>query len=199
MGRRVLIEDDELMDRLSRDFRDVGYEGATLAILSRATGLQKASLYHRFPGGKEQIGEEVVRVGGQQMAREVLEAAESWLVEHVLTPLQGEGTPRQRVDRMVTALDRFYSGGKQSCLLNTLSTAVSEEGPFAEKIAGMFGAFIDVLSAVLIDAGYEQKEARSRASRAVIMMEGSLVLSRGMGTTEPFREFLKSLPADLLG
>jgi hypothetical protein len=50
-----------------------------------------------------------------------------------------------------------------------------------------------------MDAGIEKKVSRERAERAMMLLQGSLVFSRGIGTTRPFREFLKSLPGDLLG
>lgn len=187
MGRKASVEDEELMARLSRVFRDVGYEGATLAVLSDATGLKKASLYHRFPGGKE------------QMAREVLERAGAWLEEHILAPLKGDGEPEDRITAMVKQLDMFYSGGKQACLLNMLSSSRIHEGPFTAAIKQIFEAWIEALSAVISDVGVDKKVARTRAERGVIMLQGSLVFSRGIGTTRPFREFLKSLPGELLG
>ena len=60
MSRTSAIDDGELIARLSGVFRDVGYEGATLSALAAATGLQKASLYHRYPGGKQQMADEVL-------------------------------------------------------------------------------------------------------------------------------------------
>lgn len=186
MGRKASVEEEELMARLSRVFRDVGYEGATLAMLAEATGLKKASLYHRFPEGKE------------QMAREVLESAGAWLEEHILSPLKGAGAPKDRINEMIKQLDAFYSGGKQACLLNMLSSARIHDGPFTKSIKQIFEAWIDALSAVLTDAGVDRKAARTRAERAVIMLQGSLVLSRGMGTTRPFREFLRTLSDELL-
>lgn len=185
MGRKATIEEGELMLRLSSVFRDVGYEGATLTILSKATGLKKASLYHRFPDGKE------------QMAREVLETAGAWLDENILAPLKGEGEPEVRVKIMIGKIDKYYSGGKQACLLNMLSSAHIHEGPFIKPIKGVFKAWIDALSAVLVDAGFDKKTAQKRAERAVIMLQGSLVFSRGMGTTRPFKVFLKTLPSEL--
>jgi len=187
MGRKASIEEGELMARLSTVFRDVGYEGATLTILSKATGLKKASLYHRFPEGKE------------QMAREVLENAGAWLDEHILSPLKSGGAPEGRIREMIRKLDEFYSGGRQACLLNMLSSAHIHEGPFTRLIKRTFEAWIDALSAVLVDAGFDGKAARARAQRAVILLQGSLVFSRGTGTTRPFREFLKTLPDELLG
>ncbi len=186
MGRKASIEDAELMSRLSRVFRDVGFEGATLMMLAEATGLKKASLYHRFPEGKE------------QMAREVLESAGAWLEENILAPLKGDGTPADRIGSMVKRLDEFYSGGRQACLLNMLSSAHIAEGPFTHLIKQVFEAWISAVSSVLIDAGIDKKAARFRAERAMMLLQGSLVFSRGMGTTRPFREFLKSLPDDLL-
>lgn len=187
MGRKALLEEVELMARLGAVFRDVGYEGATLAILSEATGLKKASLYHRFPGGKE------------QMAREVLESAGNWLGQHILTPLRGDGAPADRINGMIRKLDEFYSGGRQACLLNMLSSARIHEGPFTELIKQVFEAWIDALSVVLIDAGLNGATARLRAERAVIMLQGCLVMSRGIGSTRPFHDFLKMLPDELLG
>jgi TetR/AcrR family transcriptional repressor of lmrAB and yxaGH operons len=187
MGRKASVEEETLMARLSAVFRDVGYEGATLTTLSEASGLKKASLYHRFPGGKE------------QMAREVLQSAGAWLDQHILAPLRGSASPKNRIDAMIEKLDEFYSGGRQACLLNMLSSARIHEGPFTQLIKQLFEAWIDALSAVLIDAGHNKAVARTRAERALIMLQGSLVISRGTGTTRPFRECLKTLPGELLG
>lgn len=46
---------EEVIAQLTKVFRQYGYEGATLARLSEATGLGKASLYHHFPKGKEEM------------------------------------------------------------------------------------------------------------------------------------------------
>jgi AcrR family transcriptional regulator len=187
MARHATIDDPELLQRLSGVFRDVGYNGASLAALSEATGLKKASLYHRFPDGKE------------QMAREVLASAERWLTEHVLTPLTTSAPPEKRIRGMIGKLNEFYSGGRQSCLLNMLSSAQIRQGPFTKFIKKTFKAWIETLAVVLVDAGFDADTARMRSERAVALLQGSLVLSRGMGTTKPFRDFLTRLPEELLG
>lgn len=187
MGRKVSVEEEDLMARLSGVFRDVGYASASLAALSEATGLKKASLYHRFPEGKE------------QMAQEVLASAQAWLTEHILTPLKASSPPEERIAAMVRKLDEFYSGGRQACLLNMLSSAQIHQGPFTGQIKTIFEVWIATLADVLVDAGFDRDTARSRARRAVALLQGSLVLSRGMGSTVPFRDFLASLPTELLG
>ncbi|MGE4305834.1 MAG: TetR/AcrR family transcriptional regulator [Novosphingobium sp.] len=186
MARKALIENDALIDRLSATFRDVGYEAASLALLSEATGLKKASLYHRFPGGKEQMGIEVLQEAGR------------WLTGHVLGPLAGEGTPRERITAMTRELDSFYSGGKQACLLNLLSSPIGEASPFKASIRLMFEAFVEALTKVIAEAGYSDTAARDRAERGVALIQGSLVLARGLESTEPFRKALVALPGELL-
>lgn len=187
MARLATIDDQDLVNKLTGVFRDVGYYGASLSALSEATGLKKASLYHRFPEGKE------------QMAREVLASAEAWLSEHILSVLKNGTPPEQRIRGMVKKLDAFYSGGRQACLLNMLSSAHIHQGPFKKLIKGVFVAWIEALQTVLIEAGFDEETAGIRAQRTVALIQGSLVLSRGMGTTKPFKETLSRLPQELLG
>ena len=58
MVRTATVSDVELIERLAKVFKDYGYQGASMSIIAKASGLQKASLYHRFPGGKEQMAQE---------------------------------------------------------------------------------------------------------------------------------------------
>jgi TetR/AcrR family transcriptional repressor of lmrAB and yxaGH operons len=184
MARPRSIEEPALIAALARVFADVGYEGASLARLSRAAGLKKPSLYHRFPGGK------------QQMAEEVLAAVGVWLQDEVLNVLNGPGTPADRLARVAANLDGFYRGGRQSCLLNMLSSPHIAEGPFAPTIRSAFDQLVSGLAGLAADAGLPAP--RQGAERAVMLLQGSLVMSRGLGTTEPFRNFLKMLPAELI-
>jgi AcrR family transcriptional regulator len=186
MARPVKIEDSALHTKLSDVFRDVGYEGASLAKLSEATGLKRASLYHRFPDGKE------------QMAGEVMSRAEAWLTEHVLTPLKSKDAPEARIRAMIRALDGFYSGGRQACVLNMMSSPREDRGPLAGRIRNAFRAWIEALAVVLSDAGADEHTAHFRAERAVALLQGSLVLSRGMSSTRPFRNCLAHLEGELL-
>ena len=187
MGRRTSIGEEDLIEALSRVFRDMGYEGATLSSLSQETGLQRASLYHRFPGGKE------------QMAQEVLGATESWLAENLFEPLKSDGPVDQRLKAMIQKLDELYSSGKQACILNMLSSTSDRDNPFAEAIKRIFNALIDALAALAEEQRFDKPDARARAERTVMLLHGSLVLSRGTGSQRPFVRFLETLPDELLG
>ncbi len=179
------ITDSELLNRLTEVFRTHGYEGASLSKISDATGLQRASLYHRFPGGKA------------EMAEAVLNRAGEWLQAHALKPLTESGPHEQRLSRMAQKLDEFYDGGRQSCLLDALSFGV-EEGGIRDHQKVAMEAWVEAIATMLRESGLPLRTARERAEDAVIRIEGSLVMARASGDALPFRRTLRSLPQDLL-
>ena len=183
---KVIREPSDTIDRLTDVFRTVGYDGATLSKLSEAAGLQRASLYHRFPGGKK------------EMAEAVLGQAGNWVQGHILGPLAGPGTPRERLGAMVSRLDEFYSRGDKSCLLDSLSFGEGGE-IFGDHIRGAFSLWIEALSKLVVEAtACSRAVARRRAEDAVIRIQGALVLARGAGDTKPFRRVIRALPDTLL-
>jgi TetR/AcrR family transcriptional repressor of lmrAB and yxaGH operons len=180
----ALIARDEVLNRLTRVFRQSGY-GATLSQLSEASGLGRASLYHYFPGGKS------------EMAAAVIERSNSLLAREIIAPLQGSGTPAQRLRAMTRSLDRYFSGGTESCLLGSLTLGASSRG-FESHIHAGFSAWIEALAQVLVEHGLSRKAAKLRAEDAVFVIEGALLVCRGLGDVAPFRRVLRELPARLL-
>ncbi len=180
------VEPDHLMDRLTEVFRTVGYDGATLSKLSEATGLRRASLYHRFPGGK------------QEMAEAVLSRAGTCFQQHILGPLTGPGTPVERLETMARELDDYYCRGRAPCLLDTLS--FGEGGDiFETHIKESFTKWIGALAQLVTEAtSCSKAEARERAEEAVVRIQGALVLVRGTRSSKVFRRVLQSLPSVLL-
>ena len=186
MARPMIVADDDLIGRLSGVFRETGFHAASLAQLSAAAGLRRASLYHRFPLGKE------------QMAREVIATALGWFEDNVLAPLRGGGSPEARLAVVASNLDAFYDSGRRACLLNVMA-APHGDGPFGPAIRDAFAALVAAFADVAGEAGHPPDAARTRAARVVMMLHGSLVMARGLGDPAPFRAFLDALPADLLG
>lgn len=187
MARRQTIDDAEVIARLSQVFRDAGYGGASLSLLADAAGLKKASLYHRFPGGKE------------QMAREVIGGALTWYQAHVVDVLNGPGLPAERVAQVAANLDVFHAKGQKACLFNMLAAPRAEDGPFTEAIHGAFTSMISAFAKVARDGGADAATARVRAHKVVMLLQGALVVTRGLQSPQPFALFLAGLSADLLG
>ena len=176
---------DEVIAILVETFRRDGYDGASIATLSEATGLGKSSLYHYFPDGKD------------DMVRAVLEHLETQLRQGVFAPLRAPGPARRRVEQMVKSLDDFYRGGREACVLGNLVLGTSRSR-FRAQLRDIFDQWIDALASALTDAGLSRSVARARAEDAVMRIEGALILAGGMDDASLFSRALKQLPAELL-
>src|SRR6185436_9308681 len=176
---------DEVIAILVETFRRDGYDGASIATLSKATGLGKSSLYHYFPGGKV------------DMATQVLGFVHDWLESQVVATLKGGGTPRSRLMRTLGLLSEFYENGSKACVVGHLCASVDHR-EFQEQLDRVLRTWIDAISALLVEAGFPGKIARERAEDAVIRIQGALVLSSGLGEQGPFRRVVKRLGTDLL-
>jgi AcrR family transcriptional regulator len=176
---------ETVIPKLLSVFQRYGYEGATLAKLSEATGLDKASLYHHFPRGKE------------EMAMAVLDYLDRGLEEQFLAPLQGEGGTIERLRAMTQKVDQFYQQGQKDCLLALLSVGEAH-GLFQPQIQRSLTTWIERLAQMAIETGIEPNLAQQRAEDAILQIQGALVLSRGLNTTAPFKRVLQQLPELLL-
>ena len=175
------MDEDLLLDRLTGVFRVHGYTGSSLSLISKATGLQRASLYHRFPGGKE------------EMAEAVMHRADEWFGSHILAPLTGPGDPAARVQEMANRLSEFYGAGKNSCLLDSLSLGY-EDGAIREHIKQSLNAWVGAMTRIAKAAGLGPANAKQKAEEALIQIQGALVMARATGDTKPFIRVLKNLP-----
>lgn len=162
-------------------FRQYGYDGATLAKISEATGLGKASLYHHFPGGKE------------EMVETVLKSIESWFDRHVLQLLAGPGDALSRLQAMGDRLSEMYGGGQQPCLFAILLLG-SARDLFHDRVRGLLQMWIDAIARVLVDEGMETVIARQRGEDVVIAIQGALILSQGLGDLSSFQRTIQQLP-----
>ena len=178
------ITNEDLLERLTRVFQDHGFEGASLSRISEATGLEKASLYHRFPGGKDQMAEAVLAHVGR------------WFVENLLAPLRETGPVAARIRKTGRRIQAFYEDGRGSCLLDTLS--LRDGSPALHEAVGRtYAAWRDSFAAAAREAGLPAGLARRRAEEAIMSIHGALVLARATGDTKPFARALARLP-DLL-
>src|SRR5688572_29273677 len=159
----ALMSKDVVLARLMESFRDRGYEGASLTELSAATGLTRSSLYHYFPGGKEQMGVEVLAHLDRQLA------------ESVYAPLRSTHAPAKKLAAMIDAIDAFYDGGRKACLLERLCTA-ADRGRFSRPLRQAFTAWMEGVEALCLEAGLSSSVARARAEDFVVRVEGALVL-----------------------
>ena len=175
---KAKVESAVLLRELLEVFRAHGYEGATLGQIAAATGLEKASLYHRFPRGKE------------EMAEAILESLEQWFRGAIGPILASGDRPQKKVERMIGAWREFYAGGGKTCVLDSLSLAGSPEavrGALERRLA----EWVSGLAQVFREAGVPAAEAKERAEQAMVQLEGALVVSRVTGQTGAFERAMR--------
>ncbi|MEM1380300.1 MAG: TetR/AcrR family transcriptional regulator [Pseudomonadota bacterium] len=187
MARPAKESDEAVLTRAMTVFRALGYEGASLSKLSEATELKRASLYHRFPGGKEDL------------ATSTLAALGRWLDAQVLSPLKRPGDPKKRLEAAASAFDALFDGGKDASLINVFGTPEASPQSLVDGAQSLALAMITGIAAVLEETGLDPDEARTRAVRGVALLEGSMVLARAFRDPAPFRAALATWPDELLG
>jgi AcrR family transcriptional regulator len=181
----ALLPRAEVVGRIQNVFRDRGFDGASLAEISKATGLGKSSLYHYFPSGKD------------EMAVAVLERIDAWMNEYALGALKREGTPKARLRAMLRILDEFYVGGRNACVLGNLVIGGSRE-KFQDFLASAFAGWIRALRDLAVEAGVRAPEAQQRAEDAVVRIEGALIVAGGLNDPAAFKRALRNVERDLL-
>ena len=175
----------DLLERLGEMFTRYGYEGASMSRIAAATGLGKASLYHHFPGGKE------------EMAREVVRHVRHWFEEAVFKPLETLAPPRQRIDNMMVTLAQQYEGGARACL-PALFALTEDRAMFGGELADLFARWLACLVQTLADAGLARDIAERRAGEGLARVVGALALVRCLGDARPFQAAQAELASQLL-
>ena len=175
---------DEIVDRLAAVFRQHGYDGASLKLLSDATGLGRSSLYHYFPNGKE------------DMAAAVLARADDWGLTHLRPIIEDDLPATEKARRIAAELSDFYETGERACLLELF--AIGNAGDlFGDQVGRRMAGMGRIFARIAGEAGHGPEAAEQRAEDALIALHGGLVVSRAIGSTSPFRRVIDDLPRRL--
>jgi AcrR family transcriptional regulator len=164
------------MDSSAELFRRQGYAGTGIKQIAATASAPFGSLYHFFPGGKEQLGEEVIRWSGRLY-------------------LQLFATIAEQAPDPLTAVAEFFSGAAETlretdyadaCPIATVALEVaSTNEPLRAATAEVFDSWIDAATAYFVAAGIEDAQARALAFCMLSLLEGAFVFSRAMRSTEP--------------
>ncbi len=175
------IDDTELLARLMDVFRSKGYEGSSLNDLAASAGLKKASLYHRFPGGKEEI------------ATAVLTYSSSWGEKHVETILRDRSVPvKQRLENVLENIDTLYAQGTKTCILRALSMDTGIPS-LNTLIQSTMNTWVESFQILAEDIGFTSTEAKQKAIQTLINIQGALIISKGLDNTTIFKDTLQNI------
>ena len=154
-----------------------GYHGVGLKQVAAESGSPIGSLYHFFPGGKDELAAEALRMSGrgyQLLVEGVLETAPD-LESAILACFAAAA-------EVVEASD--YA---DACWIETVALEVaSSNEPLRLVTAEIFDGWIEGLTGICADrGGLPTGEARALAIAIITGLEGAFVLSRGQRSREP--------------
>jgi len=159
-------------------FMQQGYTGSGLKQISTDSAAPIGSLYHFFPGGKEELAAETLRWAGK---------AYQDLVESVLvdSPDIVSGV-RNCFEGAAAALEE--SGYADACPIATVALEVASTNEALRKVTSeIFDQWLAMLAGRLTDAGIAKRNATELAATVVGALEGGFLLSRAAHDTTSLR------------
>jgi TetR/AcrR family transcriptional regulator, lmrAB and yxaGH operons repressor len=173
-------------------FRARGYEGVGVAELLEKSGAPRGSLYFHFPGGKEQIGAEVVERVGAEVAGRFRELHESGV------------DLRTFIERIfkTTAKESKSRDFKASCPLCAIATGFgATDLKLMVAVREAFNSWEEQIRNAAIARGMSEANAGVFASALLCAMEGAFVIAKAQGTSAPHMHAsraIQALAAELL-
>lgn len=169
---------NRLIDAVLRSIRLHGYAGTSMQDLLRDTGVSSSSLYHFFPGGKEELVASAVRSFGHAAADQIADVLERHeLAEAITLIFDATASDAERAD--------FAFG----CPIGVPATeAPADSAAIQEAVAEVFTAWSEAYAAALRRAGFDAAEAATLGRFIVAAYEGSVMLARATRTTQPYRD-----------
>jgi TetR/AcrR family transcriptional repressor of lmrAB and yxaGH operons len=153
---RLVAEKHDVVPKIAEIFREHGYQGASLSLITGGTGLGKGSLYHFFPGGKP------------EMAQVILDSIDAWFEENIFKPLAEDAHSSDAIDDMFSSVVDYFHSGQRVCLVGAMALDSSRDA-FArlsqEVVGGIQGAI--VLARAINDNAVFMETIASLRSRCV--------------------------------
>lgn len=167
---------DRILETSGELFRRQGYMATGIKQIVEEAGAPFGSIYHFFPGGKEELGAETIRRSG---------ALYGLLFVEYVGP---------EVD-LVKGIRAFFAGAAETlvetdfadaCPIATVALEISSTNEeLREACADVFDLWIEGGVARFVEAGLKRKRARELVIEMLAALEGAFVLGRALRSTEP--------------
>lgn len=167
---------DRIVAATNELFRVHGYHGTSLSAISVTSGSTTGSIYHFFPGGKEELAVAVIESTGA-------------VYRELFLAIAAEAAG------VVSAYADFFAGAAavleesdylDPCPIGTVAREVAstnERLRVAAEVA--FTSWVDAAANHLVGGGVDAEEAHDLATLFVVTVEGCFVTSRTLRSTEP--------------
>jgi AcrR family transcriptional regulator len=170
---------DRIVDAAAELLRERGYAGTGLKAISEKAPAPFGSLYHFFPGGKEELAAAALRHAAGGYARQVdavLNEAGDDLVAAVRLGFD-------RAAQLLVATD--YA---DACPIATVALEVASTNELLREVtANIFEGWLRGLGARFAAGGLDAAAARAFATLFLAALEGGFLLSRSAQDPAPMR------------
>ncbi|WP_031079657.1 TetR/AcrR family transcriptional regulator [Streptomyces sp. NRRL S-118] len=184
MGQKGEETRGKLLDATQRLIEAGGYFNAGLNQIVAASGAPKGSLYFHFPGGKDQLIEEAVRRGGEEISALLADAEQA----------SREGGTAEMLAALLDALgDRLErSDWRKGCPVATVALEMAADNTTLQKACSeVYASWEDALADLLESDGHPAP--LSTATAALALIEGALMLARTHRSREPLDRAARTL------
>jgi AcrR family transcriptional regulator len=163
-------------------FRERGVRGTAFADVLEHSGAPRGSVYHHFPGGKQQLAEEATRFAGDFLAAGIVAALQDD------DPVAAIGTFASFWIGILR--DSDYAAG---CPV-VAATLDGDEAPGARAAAdAAFKRWERLIADAIERHGTTREQARSTATLAIAAIEGAIILSRAQRSAAPLKRVAREL------
>jgi AcrR family transcriptional regulator len=167
---------ERIVDASAILFRRQGYAATGVKQIVAEAEAPFSSLYHFFPGGKDELAADTIRSSGA-MFKELVEAVFD-AAPDVLTGVRDCFAGAAETLRQTDYAD--------ACPIATVALEVASTNELLRQAtAEVFDSWIAAATERFLAAGIPETSARELAITTIISLEGAFILSRALRSTEP--------------
>ena len=169
---------ERIVEAAAELFGRHGYAATGVKVVLAAADAPYGSMYHFFPGGKQQLGVTVVERGGE-LYRQLVEA---------LYPPGADVVAATEAAFADAALLLEETDFADACPIATIALEVaSSDEPMRQAAAAGFTSWLDVLEQRFTAAGMTPARAADVAVELFCLLEGAFLLVRTTRSSAPLR------------
>lgn len=177
---------DRILDAAGALFRRQGYWGTGLKQIAQEAKAPWGSLYHFFPGGKDELTAETIRRSGERYCKLIAEG-----LARAATPLDGAQAMFIYMADILEA-SNFADGCPISPVAHDV--AASSE-PIRQACDGVFRSWQAAFAEWLRGKGVVEDEAVSLSCFVFAALEGAILLARTARSRKPLEDAMRYLAA----
>ena len=170
----------DLMARAAAElFQRQGYHGTGLAEIIAQSGAPKGSIYHHFPGGKEDLAKHALTLAGDDISALVARC------------FANDASFEAGVGRLAKALAQWFDNSTQGngCPIAAVLIDAAADSIILRDLCGsIFADWAKLAASQAQENGFEPAHADALGRCTVTAMEGAWILARASNTSAPFED-----------